>query len=63
MRFIYDDLLDTFTNVCNSIVVDGIWDSSVRYVTCTNHMGSHIIGVGIFVYARGSCAHDVVVHH
>ena len=56
MRFIYGDLPGTFTNVCNGIVVDGIWDSSGRYVTSTNQMGSYIVGVGIFVYyARNSC--------
>ena len=50
VRFIYDDLLGTFSNVCNGIVVGDIWDSSVRYVTCTNQMGSCIVGVGVFVY-------------
>ena len=56
MRFIiYDDLPGTFTDVSDGIMVDGIWDSSVRYVTCTYQMGSYIVGVGIFVYVKGSC--------
>ena len=55
MRFVYDDLSDIFTNVHNGIVVGGIWDSSVGYVTCTNQVGMYIVGVGIFVYIRGRC--------
>ena len=52
MRFISDDLPDTFTNICNGIVVDGIWNSSARYVTCTNQMGSCVVGIGMFVCGR-----------
>ena len=53
VRFISDDLPDTFTNICNGIVVDGIWNSSARYVTRTNQMGSCVVGIGVFVYVRG----------
>ena len=54
MRFIHDDVSDAFTYVCNGIVINDIWDSIIRYVTCPDQMRSHVFGVGIHVCVRSS---------
>ena len=34
VRFFYGDLSDAFTNVCDGVVIDGVWNSSAGYVSC-----------------------------
>ena len=38
MRFIHDGLSDAFTYVRDGVVINGIWNSIIRYITCPDKM-------------------------